>query len=105
MKYISLFVVAVFTLSAGYCFEGRTYVQPNQIALSDTGIFVYLENAWILTEALHTDASGLYVINLVDEKLFGWKCPKCGRKQLPPKGGSFQLARAADSGRLTGGPT
>lgn len=70
----------MFTLSAGHCFEGRTYVQPNQIALSETGIFVYLENAWIPTEALHTDASGMYVTNLVDEKFFGWKCPKCGHE-------------------------
>ncbi len=86
MKYISFFVLALFTLSvAGYCLEGqthdlhnKTYVQPNQVALSESGIFVFLENAWIPTEALHSDASGMYVTNLLDEKLLGWRCPKCG---------------------------
>jgi len=85
MKYISLFLATIYSLSGGYCFEGskidscnKTYVQPEQISFSDGGIFVLLGNAWLATESVHADASGMYVTNIVDSKFFGWKCPKCG---------------------------
>jgi len=87
MKYIFLFLATIYSLSGGYCFEGpkidsrdKTYVQPEQIAFSGGGIFVLLGNAWLATESIHADASGMYVTTLADSKFFGWKCPRCGHE-------------------------
>jgi hypothetical protein len=54
----------------------KIYVQPEQITLTQDGIFVYLENQWISTDILQVDAEGIYVSQ--DERdWFHWKCPSC----------------------------
>ena len=85
VKYNSLFLATMFTLSNAFGFEeskidalNKIYVQFNQISLSERGIFVYLEDAWIATEAIHSDSSGMYVTHSVGDNYFGWACPNCG---------------------------
>ena len=85
MKRVLFFLAAISALSCGHCSEEPTfdscekiYVEPNQISFSKNGIFVYLDNAWLATEAVHSDASGIYVSNFGHSKFAGWNCPKCG---------------------------
>ena len=82
MKYVLLFLAAIFTFSNGHCSEElrsdpceKTYIQPNQISISEGGIFVYVDNTWLAAEAIHADASGIYVSDLVDNH--GWTQWKC----------------------------
>jgi len=82
MKYIYLLILTLWGMSHGYCLpvqyhQDKLYVQPNQITLSEEGIFVYLENAWHAAESVHADEQGIYITTLQD-KTWNWKCPKCG---------------------------
>lgn len=76
-------LVSIFTFTsvcgfAEYEELQKTYVQSHQISLSERGIFVYLHDAWVATEAIHSDGSGMYVTHGVGDNFFGWECPKCG---------------------------
>ena len=79
MQCVLLLLAAMFTLSDGYCSEGsKIYVEPNQIAISEHGIFVNVDNAWFATEAIHADAAGIYTTELVDSnKYTEWICRYC----------------------------
>ena len=70
MKYILSIIAATFAFSQGYCgtepkieSSEKIYVQPHQIAFSDNGIFVQVGGEWVATEALHTDAIGIYAVD------------------------------------------
>jgi len=55
----------------------KTYVNPNEVILEESSIFVHINNFWLRAVSLHTDAHGLYVIQ--DERIHGpWQCKKPG---------------------------
>lgn len=56
----------------------KIYVQPNQIAICQEGIFIQHNDEWIATEAVHYDASGIFVTHVSDEWSRYWTCAKCG---------------------------
>lgn len=39
----------------------KMYLHPDQVAISQDGIFCFLNEQWIATEALHHDVSGLFI--------------------------------------------
>lgn len=94
MKCMHLFFVlstlGIFSISQGFGNETQSskcrekiYVHSNQVSVSQNGIYVNVNNQWIPTDSLHTDAQGIYVMSdaLVDEKKWGpmyWICPECG---------------------------
>ena len=54
--------------------KDRLYVEPHQIAIQNNLIHVSVGNNWMQTDALYSDASGLYV----DSHQIGWTCGRCG---------------------------
>ncbi len=55
----------------------KIYLQPEQITLTQDGIFVYIGNQWSSTDTLQSDAEGIYISQ--DERdWLQWKCPRCG---------------------------
>jgi hypothetical protein len=42
----------------------KQYVQPNYVAVSEDGIFIQLQDKWIQTEGVFSDAQGLFILNL-----------------------------------------
>lgn len=56
----------------------KIYVQPDQIAITNEGIFIKHNNEWIPTGSIQYDASGLFISNTSDEWSIRWFCPKCG---------------------------
>lgn len=79
MKYALFLFAALFTISQEIRAEElrfdsceKIYVHPNQISISEQGIFVYVGNEWLAAESLHADASGVYAG--VSADLWTWKC-------------------------------
>lgn len=79
------YLIAIVTLySLAYCQDKtineqckKTYVQPQQIALTPNEILVCVDNQWISTDILRSDAQGIYICK--DERdWLHWKCPRCG---------------------------
>jgi hypothetical protein len=82
MKYLAMFIV-FFAFSYANCAERprpaaseKFYVHPSQVSISESGIFVRVENEWFPAEAIHTDASGIYASGLVDSSRVdtSWHC-------------------------------
>ncbi len=61
----------------------KFYIQPNQINVTQDGIFILNEDIWIMTDAVHHDGSRLYISSLSEEWSFKWECPKCGYENGP----------------------
>ena len=55
----------------------KFYVQPNQISMTQDGIFILNEDTWIMTDAIHHDGSRLYISSMSEEWSFSWECPIC----------------------------
>lgn len=64
----------------------KTYIQPDQISISENAIFVQIHDVIIQTESLSSDEQGIYFANAYDEDcgLMQWKCTK--RLDWPPYG-------------------
>ena len=58
----------------------KIYLDPNQVAITEDGIFCLLNNQWMATEAVHYDAAGLFITNASEEWSIRWTCPKCGHR-------------------------
>ncbi len=61
----------------------KLYLQPDQIAINEEGIFIQLGGEWMITNAIHRDGTGLYVSTAHDEGTFSWECRVCHRKNGP----------------------
>ena len=61
----------------------KIYVQPDQVAITNEGIFLQLNEEWVPTEAIQYDASGIFVTSISSEWSFRWTCPKCGYENGP----------------------
>lgn len=61
----------------------KTYVQPSQIQILESGIFVTINEYLIPTSAIHIDTRGLYFADYRNRKEEcespNWKCSYCGQ--------------------------
>lgn len=59
----------------------KTYISPNQVAFSQAGIFVFMADHWIQTEAVYSEQKGLFIMNYVtscpDDYWWCFNCYKC----------------------------
>ena len=79
MKYF-LFLFTLIGMSCGYSTElsEKIYLQPEQISISEKGIFVNISNAWFATAAICQDVKGLYVEEArIGSEHFTWECRYC----------------------------
>ncbi len=84
MKYI-LFLFLLIGITCGYSAElpkfessEKIYLQPEQISISENGIFVNIANAWFAIAAICHDAKGIYVDEArVGIEYFTWECRYC----------------------------
>ena len=61
--------------------EDRIYLNKNQIAIDGNHLFVFIDNQWKPTEALFSDANGVYVLG---RKWYEpWDCAFCGATNPP----------------------
>jgi hypothetical protein len=67
------FIVGLSSLVFG---SEKTYIQPDQIAFAQDGIYVQIDNQWIPTESIHADACGIYVTEDTRD-ITHWICPRC----------------------------
>ncbi len=54
--------------------KSKIYVQPKDITFKDNEIYVFLNQNWVKTNTVYTDAQGLFV----DSSKIGWTCSYCG---------------------------
>lgn len=55
----------------------KIYLKPENVAITENGIFFQINDEWIMTEAIYFDSTGLYVSSLENEWSINWTCPKC----------------------------
>lgn len=72
-----IFVVLGSTYGHELTKSEKWYVQPNQIAITEEGIFISMDDEWINADAIHRDHTGLYITKAEDEWSTKWECPKC----------------------------
>jgi len=53
----------------------KIYIPPSNIAVTDTGIFIYNEGKWEPVDALFSDELGVYAC---DTRSY-WECTRCGK--------------------------
>jgi hypothetical protein len=54
--------------------ESKTYIDSDKVLFGDKEIYVCLNQNWVRTNAIFSDASGFYIVN--DKG--GWTCSFCG---------------------------
>lgn len=53
----------------------KKYINANQLHFDQTGIYVQMDQNWVSTNAVYTDANGFYIL----ETKGGWTCGYCGK--------------------------
>lgn len=80
MKKFSLaFLLFISSLSAheqNTSSKNKIYLSPSHIQIAQEGIFILLENSWVQTSQLQSDASGLFV---EPSQFMPWYCDRCER--------------------------
>jgi hypothetical protein len=69
----------------------KRYVDPSQVHFDKKEIYVQLDQNWVATNAVYTDADGFYILEAKGgwtcgyctfyNKGNGWTCDNCGRKR------------------------
>lgn len=58
--------------------DQKIFVEPNQIAFANGGIFAYIEGEWIALESIHSETSGLLAAIKKNPNIDRWRCSYCG---------------------------
>ncbi|MES2273361.1 MAG: hypothetical protein V4487_04145 [Chlamydiota bacterium] len=79
----------------------KVYIKPAQLLFEDREIFVYVEEQWVLVNAVHSDALGLFVTPLIANYPWTrWLCPECGYNN----NGADKTCQKEDYGKKCGFP-
>lgn len=83
MKFLGVFsmLVCFTSLFSENKSEDRIYLDGNQIAFQNNQLFVFVENQWTTTNALFSDANGVYI--LARKWYEPWECGYCGAVNPP----------------------
>ena len=84
MKVWALFAILCFaSLYSHNKIEDRIYLDGSHIAINNNQLFVCIENQWMPTDALFSDANGVYVLG---RKWYEpWECSYCGAVNPPTR--------------------
>jgi hypothetical protein len=52
----------------------KRYIDPNNVRFEQKEMYVQLDQNWVITNAVYTDADGFYIL----ETKGGWTCGYCG---------------------------
>jgi hypothetical protein len=55
----------------------KTYISPEQVNISNDGIFVNINGGWVKTSCIQCDTEGLY-FNDIQQEYAEWICSRCG---------------------------
>jgi hypothetical protein len=76
----------LFCFASLYCenkAEDRIYLDGSQIAIKNSQLLVFVENQWAPTNALFSDANGVYILG---RKWYEpWECGYCGAVNPPTR--------------------
>jgi hypothetical protein len=82
MKLMSLLLLSSFVSLFGHDrTEDKIYLKENEIAIQNNQLHVFIENQWLPTQSLLSDANGIYVLG--GKWYEPWTCGHCGFTNPP----------------------